>query len=64
MGFMARFKDMWRRHDERLENEALEERAAGVEGDDLSVTPGLDRIIAEHATSREEAAEHEGPSSP
>jgi hypothetical protein len=39
MGFMARLKGMWRRHDERLV-EGMEERASGVEGDNLSVTPG------------------------
>jgi len=59
MDLVARLKRMWRRHDERLGEEALEARAAG--GDDLSLTPGLDRYVEDRASSREEAAEHEEP---
>ncbi len=61
MGLMARLKGMWRRHDERLVQEGLEARAAGPGGDDLSLTPGLDRSIEGRANSREEATEHEKP---
>ena len=41
---MARLRDMWRRHDERLVEEGLEARAAGLEGDALSMAPGQGRI--------------------
>jgi len=59
MNLIARLKGMWHRHDDRLEEEALEARASG--GDDLSLTPGLDRYIEDRASSREEAVEHEEP---
>jgi hypothetical protein len=35
---------MWRRHDERLLERGLEARAAGVEGDNLSLAPGESRM--------------------
>jgi len=71
MGLMARLKGRWRRHDERLVEEGLEARAAGVEGEDLSLVPGEDRFIEsglmplglEHdeAFRRDEVAEEEEP---
>jgi hypothetical protein len=71
MSLMARLRGMWRRHDERLLEEGLEARASGVEGDDLSLTPGLDREIEsgflrpgvkfDQGTSPGEAAEDEKP---
>ncbi len=51
---------MWGRHDERLADEAVEARAAGVE-DDLSTQPGLDRVIEEHAAREHDVAEHDEP---
>jgi hypothetical protein len=61
MGLIDSLKGMWSRHDERLEEEALEERAAETEGDDLSLTPGLDRYIEDRASEHEDAIEHEQP---
>ena len=68
---MARLRGMWCRHDERLLQEGLEARASGVEGDDLSLTPGLDREIEngfmrpgvkfDQGTSPGEAAEEDKP---
>lgn len=60
MDLMARIKRMWGRHDERLADEAVEARAAGVE-DDLSTQPGLDRVIEEHAAREHDVAEHDEP---
>jgi hypothetical protein len=69
MGLMARLKSMWRRHDERLVEEGLEARAAGVGGDKLSLAPGQGRVseggslplLLEHGPllSDDEAAEDE-----
>jgi hypothetical protein len=59
MDLMTRLKGMWHRHDERLKEEALKARAAG--GDDLSLTPGLDRHVEERTGSAAAAAEHEEP---
>lgn len=44
MDLIARLKAMWRRHDERLLEAGLEARAAGVEGDKLSLAPGESRM--------------------
>jgi len=44
MNLMARLKAMWRRHDERLLEQGLEARAAGVDGDKLSLAPGESRM--------------------
>jgi hypothetical protein len=44
MDLIARLKGMWRRHDERLLKAGLQARAAGVEGDQLSLAPGEDRM--------------------
>ncbi len=71
MGLMARLRRMWRRHDERLVEEGLDARAAGVEGDELSLEPGRGRIseggslplVLEHGPllSDDGGAEHEEP---
>jgi hypothetical protein len=62
MDLIARLKAMWRRHDERLLDRSLEERATGVQGDnDASLYPGLDRVIVQGADRHEEAAEHGRP---
>jgi hypothetical protein len=71
MGLMARLKGMWSRHDERLVQEGLEAQAAGVEGDNLSLAPGENRVseggalplVIEHGPllSDDEAAEDEKP---
>jgi hypothetical protein len=71
MSLMARLKGMWRRHDERLVQEGLEARAAGVGGDQLSLSPGQGRVseggslplLLEHGPllSDDEAAEDEEP---
>lgn len=44
MDLGARLKAKWRRHDERLLEAGLEARAAGVEGDNLSLAPGETRM--------------------
>jgi len=44
MSLKARLKAMWRRHDERLLEQGLEARAAGVDGDKLSLAPGESRL--------------------
>lgn len=56
---MARFMGLWRRPGDGGVEEGPEARAA--EGDDLSLTPGLDRYVEEGVSRQEEAAEHEEP---
>ena len=60
MDLVARLKRMWRGHDEKLAEETLEAQSAAP-GDDLELTPGLDREIEQRAAAEEFAAEHEEP---
>jgi hypothetical protein len=59
MDLMSRIKQLWRRHDERLEEEGLRERAIG--GDEVFLTPGADRTIQSQAARSADAAEHDEP---
>jgi hypothetical protein len=60
MNLIARLKGMWRGHDEKVAQETLEAQSAGT-GEDLELTPGLDRVIEHAAGAEESAAEHEEP---
>lgn len=64
MGLIQRLRGMWRRHDEKLAEQAYKDRDSFFQQQDerpLIHHPGTDRVVGE-ALRAEDTLQHEGPS--